>query len=433
MQERKYLRLTKPERRSLEQSLKAGRSIKSMAAELGRSTSTISREIIRNSVHRKTGGYGSVFNNCIHRDMCSEARLCSKENCRRDYCCGCEFCFHVCKKYKRENCERLNKSPYVCNGCRMRNTCTLEKALYKAGVAHSSADEVLRNTRSGIDLTEAERRRLDEIISPLIRQGQSPYHIWLTCKDELMISEKTIYNYIAMGLFSAKSIDLFKKVKMKPRKTKIQPKIERRCRNGRTYEDYQTFIKEHPRLQVVEIDSVIGAKGGNEKVLLTMQFSELHFMLAFIRDANTARSVQAIFDRLQEKLGDEQFAELFAVCLGDNGSEFSNPSALEADKDGVIRSKIFYCDPRCSFQKPNVENNNDFIRRYIPKGTSMNHLTQRDVNLMMSHINSYGRDSLCGLTPVDLFVRAYSKGLLKKLGLKIVPPKDIILSPKIFK
>jgi IS30 family transposase len=236
-----------------------------------------------------------------------------------------------------------------------------------------------------------------------------------------------------MGLFTAKSTDLRKKVKMKPRKTKAQPKIERHCRKGRTYEDYLVFIKENPRLQIVEIDSVIGAKGGNEKVLFTMQFPELHFMLAFIRDANTARSVKDIFATLQNNLGDKMFSELFAVCLADNGAEFSNPSALEVDENGVLRTKIFYCDPGCSYQKPHVENNHDFIRCYLPKGKSMNHLSQKDVNLMMSHINSYGRRSLAGLTPIELFVRAYGKSVLKKLGLKIIHANDIIKSPKLFK
>jgi IS30 family transposase len=248
-----------------------------------------------------------------------------------------------------------------------------------------------------------------------------------------MLSPGTVYKYLKMGLFSAKSTDAYKIVKMKPRRTKHQPKIERQCRIGRTYEDFLAYLEEHKDARVVEIDTVIGAKGGNQKVLLTMQFAEIHFMLAFIRDANTAKSVREAFDRLDTKLGRNLYSKLFSLLLADNGSEFSNPSAIEADKNGVLRSQMFYCDPRCSFQKPHVENNHDFIRRFLPKGHSMNHMTQKRVNEMMSHINSYHRRSLSGLSPSELFVKAYGLEVLEKLGLKIIKAKDIILSPKYFK
>jgi IS30 family transposase len=433
MQDRKYMRLTLAERKSITQGLKTGTSIKKIAAALRRSTSTISREIIRNSVHRKSGGFGTDFNDCLNRHRCFEARLCDKEDCTEICCCGCRWCFAVCKKYEREGCPRLSEPPYVCNGCKKKNRCTLEKIEYREAVADREAEEVLKTTRTGIDLSDAERLRLDRVISPLIKQGQSPYHICQTCGDELMLSPKTIYKYIRMGLFSAKSTDAYKMVKMKPRHTKRRPKIERECRNGRTYEDFLTYLQEYEAARVVEIDTVIGAKGGNEKVLLTMQFTGINFMLAFIRDANTAKSVREVFDKLDRTLGRDLFEKLFPVLLGDNGSEFSNPSAIEADRDGVLRTRLFYCDPRCSFQKPHVENNHDFIRRCLPKGKSMNHLTQKDVEKMMSHINSYRRRSLSGLSPTELFVKAYGIEALKKLGLKIILPMDITLSPKLFK
>jgi IS30 family transposase len=315
-----------------------------------------------------------------------------------------------------------------------KNKCTLEKAYYKAGVAEHEAIEVLKTARAGIDLCEAERKRLDEIISPLLKKGHSPYHICLTRKGEIMLSPKTVYKYIRMGLFSVTPFDTLKMVKMRPRRSKRQPKIERECRIGRTYADFSAHMGKYPQTRVVEMDTVIGAKGGSEKVLLTIQFTELHFMLAFIRDANTAESVRSVIDKLDSKLGRKLFEKLFPLLLTDNGSEFSNPSAIEAtDKDGVIRTRVFYCDPRCSFQKPHVENNHDFIRRFLPKGMSMNHMTQKRVNEMMSHINSYGRNSLCGLSPTELFVKAYGEEVLKKLGLRTVDHKDIALSPKLFK
>jgi IS30 family transposase len=94
-------------------------------------------------------------------------------------------------------------------------------------------------------------------------------------------------------------------------------------------------------------------------------------------------------------LGAECFKKLFPVLLGDNGSEFSNPKALEFDEQGNRRTRVFYCDPYSSFQKPNVELNHEFLRRILPKGSSFDHLAQEDIDLMMSHINSYSREKWC--------------------------------------
>ncbi len=55
-------------------------------------------------------------------------------------------------------------------------------------------------------------------------------------------------------------------------------------------------------------------------------------MLAFLRDANDSQSVIDVFDGLNERLGIDMFKKLLPVLLGDNGSEFSNPRAIECER-----------------------------------------------------------------------------------------------------
>ena len=62
---------------------------------------------------------------------------------------------------------------------------------------------------------------------------------------------------------------------------------------------------------------------------LTIHFVDTSLMLAFLRDANTSKSVTDIFNMLDESLGKTLFKRLFPVILTDNGSEFSNPKAIE--------------------------------------------------------------------------------------------------------
>ena len=353
----------------------------------------------------------------------------------RERCCGCRMCASVCKKFEPEYCSRLETAPYVCNGCDIRKKCTLAKFVYKAALAHRIYDGTLKDTRSGIALSIEEMKRIDKIVTPLILKGQSPYHICLGNKDALMISDKTLYKYIAANLFGAASTDLTRKVRMKPRRKKRAIKMERSCRQGRTQEDLKAYLEKFPDTEVVEMDTVIGAKGSGEKVLLTIHFPHSRFMLAFIRDANTAASVKEVFDDLYDKLGGDDFTALLPLITPDNGSEFSAPSSLETSEHGTLRTRIFYCDPYQSNQKAACENNHRLIRMILPKGTSMNGLSQDDVNLMMSHINSYARKALGGQTPAEVFLRQHREigSLLEKLGVRIIHANDVTLKPSLFK
>jgi IS30 family transposase len=303
--------------------------------------------------------------------------------------------------------------------------------VYKAGVAQKSADDVLRAARKGIDMTAKERERLDKVISPLIRQGHSPYHILTHNRDALMISEKTLYTYIDAGLFSTGNTDLWCKVKMKPRKKKPLLRIDRAFMAGRTREDFLLYMNEHPDTAIVEMDTVMGIKGRGEKCLLTIHFPVSAFMLAFIRDANTSRSVSEIFETLRTVLGSRDFRRIFPLILTDRGSEFTNPVAIEQDKRGCTLTKLYYCDPYSSYQKPFVENNHRLIRRISPKGRSMNKLTQDKVNLMMSHINSYTREALGGRSPIDVFADMFGQKIIKKLGISKIISSDITLKPSL--
>ena len=50
----------------------------------------------------------------------------------------------------------------------------------------------------------------DKIITPLIDQGQSPYQI-VANHPELNLSVRSVYNYLDMGLLTARNVDLKRK------------------------------------------------------------------------------------------------------------------------------------------------------------------------------------------------------------------------------
>lgn len=80
-----------------------------------------------------------------------------------------------------------------------------------------------------------------------------------------------------------------------------------------------------------------------------------------------------------------------------------------------------------------MKKSHEFIRYVIPKGTSMDNLTQNDITKLINHINSLTRPSLNNSTPYDLAQILLDKSVLKKLNLEKVPAKEIQLNQKLLK
>lgn len=429
----KHKHMDLKERYVIEHSLDDSLSFKAIGLDLGRDCTTISKEVKGHRVFEKKGAYGRPFNNCINRFGCKKTDLCP--NCsgiKRNKCSFCGKCCSYCNEYKMEVCPRLAKPPYVCNGCPDRNKCTLEKAFYYAVSAQYEYEHLLSESRTGYNITEEAIANMDAVVSPLLKSGQSIHHIIATHQDEVMCCEKSLYNYVNDGLFKARNIDMPRKVRLRPRKgKKSELKVDKKCRVGRTYQDYLAYCAENPDLPVTEIDTVEGERSG--ACLLTIYFVSAKLQLAFKREANTARSVSEIFNCLYQILGADAFCRLFPIILADNGSEFSDPEAIEFDGNGNRRTRLFYCDASAPYQKGACENNHEMIRRIIPKGKDFGQFSDEQIRLMMSHINSYGRNALGEKSPLEMFSFLYGEDILTKLNLQCIPRDEIIITPALLK
>lgn len=412
--------LSLDERFDIENDLCKGLPFKEIGKNIGKDCTTISREIRNHYIVKNTGGIGRQFNNCIYRTTCSNrGKNCNLAN---------------CTEFKEQKCNLLNKPPYVCNGCKHKTQCTLTKHFYDAAYANNEYLSTLSEVRSGVMIYQEEIENLNKILTPLIcNQNQSIHQALLNNKNKIMFSDKTIYKYIDLGILNIRNIDLPRKVRFRQRaKETTVYKIDKKCLENRTYEDFEKYMKEHPDTPIVEMDSVEGKKGG--KVLLTIHFVNCSFMLAFIREHNDAQSVIDIFNDLQKILGLDKFKELFVLILTDNGSEFSNPTEIEIDTTtGEKRTQIFYCHPSSPYEKGSCEVNHELLRRILPKGTSFADLNQDDVNLIMSHINSYKRKKLNNVSPYTMFSTIYGKDTIDKLGIQEIEPNKVSLSKNILK
>lgn len=423
--------LTLENRIYIENELNKGTSFKDIAKFLCKDPTTISKEV---KAHRLSDWYhkGTFYNAknfCIHRYHCKKTNACGKIVLCGVKCASCPTCNRTCKDFEKERCNRLDKAPYVCNGCPKRiNHCTIaHKYTYNARFSERKYREKLSNSRAGINLTKHELCKKDRIISPLIEQGQSPYQI-VTNHPELDISVRTVYSYLDQGLFTARNVDLKRKVKFKPRKCHKTQITNRTVFINRTYQDFQA-------LQLpffAEMDTVHSSKD-SKKTLLTFFFTREKLFLAFLMNRCTEGAVHLVFDRLEKRMGTYEFISVFEYLLTDRGSEFGNPDALETGVDGMQRTSIYYCDPMRSGQKGGLEQAHTMLRMVLPKGTSFEFLTQWDVNLITSHINSTPRESLGGRTPYSVALETMGKDVLNAFQLRPIAPDEVNLTPKLIR
>ena len=386
--------LTYEERQFIEIGLNNGRNFSEVAKDLNKARTTIMRETLKHRFKKMPSKFNNRTSFCSHRHECKKYDCNEKKEC-----------------YEEEICAFLIGSPYVCNGCEQKNKCRKIKYYYYAKFANDEYSETLKTSRYGINQTKEEIYELDKLLTPLIKEKrQSISHIYANHPDEINFSRTTMYNYVNLGVFSFKNIDLPRKVKYKKRKENKKQRIRRETaiRKGRTYEDFKEYIGKHPECSIVEMDTVEGIKGG--KVFLTLIFRQSKFMLIYLMDNKTMECVEKAFKNIRQILGIGVFKELFEII-----------------------SHVFYCDPSASWQKGTIEKNHEYIRYVLPKGSSFDELAQEEVNLLMSHINSTSRDRLNGKTPYDATLIMLDEEKINKLGVTKVKADEVNLSPKLLK
>lgn len=346
---------------------------------------------------------------------------------------------YVGKKYNVTNpkyevpCKRCSKFPFVCNGCTDKRYCMyIMRFHYQPEAAHKMYRITLREARLGLNLTEGEYKKLDQTIYYGVQNGQSLHHIFVNNED-LPVSLRTAYRYIDYQLLSAKNIDLRRKVRLRKRVTPKKPRIllDSRVRQNRLYSDYIRFTVTHPGVPVTQIDCIESCKG-IATALLTIHFTSVRFMLAFLLPNQDSENVTKVFRYLQDVLTAEEYKKLFAIILTDRGMEFSDPESIEVDyKTGEMLANVFYCDPLASNQKAQIEENHTLIRYVLPKSTNLSYLTPDNVTLLLSHVNSYHR-KVIGSSPIELFKLYYGMEILEKLKVREIAPDSVYLKPDLF-
>lgn len=251
-----FSHLTLEERRIILAGITNGSSKAPIAETIGKDKSTVGKEI---RLHRSLTHKCRMPLECNNYRKCIHGRQCTLD----------------CPEYSPFKCSRRDRSPGTCNGCHNWSKCRFDKYQYCPEDAEHQYRFTLTDARQGVNLTVSEAKTMAEVISPLLKQGLSPFQI-LAAHPELNISEKTLYNYIENGVFheiaGITAMDLRRQVSRKISKKKSQTykkRADRKYLQGRTYKDYQKYLAENPDVFVIQMDTVYNKQRGHLYRLLS--------------------------------------------------------------------------------------------------------------------------------------------------------------------
>ena len=204
------------------------------------------------------------------------------------------------------------------------------------------------------------------------------------------ICTKTVYNYIDKNVFlNITNKDLPVKKNGKKRRYRKTGTVALNNLKGRSIEERPESVESREEPKHWEMDCVIG-KG--KACLLVMTERTSRKELIFKLKAKKQEHVIAVLDEL-EKRYKSRFREIFKSITMDNGCEFLNQEALEASylRAKQKRTTCYYAHPYSAWERGSNEVANKLIRRFVPKGTNIDHLTKADIRRIEHWMNNYPR------------------------------------------
>ena len=197
---------------------------------------------------------------------------------------------------------------------------------------------------------------------------------------------------------------------------------------GHTFEDYQYYKSKNKKALETQMDTVVGIVDADDPVMLTLEIVKIKFLFIIKLDRKTFNQTLNKLKNFRDNITPNIFNKIMEILLTDNGSEFKDVKTIVKTFPEI---NFFYCHPNASYEKGNLENNHEMIRRVIPKGISLKIYNQQDYNKLASHINSLYRKTLQRQCSFDLIEEYIPMDILNNLGLKKIPDDKIMLTPSL--
>ncbi len=276
-------------------------------------------------------------------------------------------------------------SAYVAQ-CKIQSTWENKGPDLKVGKDHVLANEI-ESMLIGEKLPGLEPLRYspEAIVMHLDRVG------WPT---ETRLCARTIYNYVEQEVFLNVSLEDLPRKGSKPKRRKRR--IEKRLRPPEYKRIDERPLACHDRSEPGhwEMDCIESVKG-DRSCLLTLVDRYARESIIFKLGRQNQSSVLRRLNGLERKLGTKKFREKFKSITVDNGSEFLHWDQLETSVySDCKRTQIYYANAYSSWERGSNENLNGFIRYFIPKGTAIKDIREKEIKILEEFINNYPRKIL---------------------------------------
>ena len=287
-----------------------------------------------------------------------------------------------------------------------RNTDWTETKKYSAYKAHERMKFERTTKCPGLKI-DKDRSLLAFIEKMIIKEKMSPETVLGYIKKnniqfETTICTTTLYSYIDKGLFlhvTNKNL-LVKGGKRKQRKIRVAKTSTR----GKSIEERPEHIIDRDEFGHWELDTVIGKRSRGEVLYVFTERLTRMEMIIKGKDKTTLSCVR-VLNKLERKYG-SRFRKIFKTITCDNGCEFQNYTAMETSclsQNSRPRTQVYYCHPFASSERGSNENQNRFIRRFIPKGIPISNYSNSDIQIIQDFINNYPRKILGWHSSQELF------------------------------
>ena len=235
-------------------------------------------------------------------------------------------------------------------------------------------------------------------VEALIRQDFSPEQVAGRLKLEggLRISHETLYRYIWRDKEAGGTLYQHLRGARKQRRKGYGNYDSRgRLAGKRRIEDRPAEAEGRTEIGHWEVDTVHGQGRGS---IATIVDRKTGYVLIGKLTARTASATNARLRMLMAK-----HPESFTTITADNGCEFHAYRDLEEETS----VEFYFANPYHSWERGTNENTNGLIRQYLPKGCSMDDLSQARCNAIARKLNDRPRKRHGFRTPAELFEKSY--------------------------
>ncbi len=274
----------------------------------------------------------------------------------------------------------------------------VEKKEYRADVAQKDYENKGKNKQRGLKIGKDVKFE-EHIRQRLLKDKYSPDAIIgeikiRGLKFESMICTKTLYNYIDWGVFAGITNEsLWEKRKRKKRSYKQISRISTNNRMGKSIEQRPAQANDRSEYGHWEGDCIKGPQGCTTSLFALTERKSLEQIIIKI-DRGSQEAIRSALNDLETRYGGS-FSIKFKSITFDNGVEFVDWKSLELScLAGKKRTTVYFAHAYSAWERGFNENQNRIIRRFIPKGTDIHQISEKEIRAIESWMNNYPRKRL---------------------------------------